>query len=86
MDTIRAVSHGITLTVDTMTSSILSARGTCIVCNSNSGVVFMSASPGGDDNVITVPVDIATNNKGVVQRMWHGLMSSRLSYLINGVK
>ena len=77
MDTIRTVSHGITLTVDTMTSSILSRRRTCIVCNSKSGVVFMLPPHSGGNNVTTV--EIATSNKGVMQRMWDGLISSRFA-------
>ena len=77
MNTIRAISHGVTLTVDTMTSSILSPRGTFIVCNSKSGVVFMLSPHSGDNNVTTV--EIATSNKGVMQRMWHGLISSRFA-------
>ena len=77
MDTIRAISHGMTLSVDTMTSSILSSRRTFIVCNSKSGVVFMLPPHSGGNNVTTV--EIATNSKGVVQRMWQGLISSRFA-------
>ena len=75
VDTIRRVSHGMTLTVDTITSSVVSHEWMCIVCNSKDGIMFMLPPHGEGNNVTTVKV--AASSKGVVQRMWQGLLSSR---------
>ena len=75
MDTIRAVSHGITITVDTMVSSVISPRQTFYACNNKGGVVFMLPSHSGANNVTTV--EVVASSRGVVERMWHGFMSSR---------
>ena len=76
MDTIRAVSHGMTLTVDTMTSSVVTTEQLSVVCNSKGGVVFMSLPYTGGGHVTKCEV-LTSSSKGVVQRMWQGLMSSR---------
>ena len=76
MDTIRAVSHGVTFTVDSMTSSIVTPERLSIVCNSKGGVVFMLLPHTGGDHVTTCEI-LTSSSKGVVQRMWHGLMSTR---------
>lgn len=75
MDTIRTALHGMTLTVDTITSSISTTEGMFTVCNSKGGVLFMLSPLGGGSNVITV--EVSASSKGVVQRMWQGLISSR---------
>ena len=76
MNTIRTVSHGMTLTVDTMTSSIVTPEQLSVVCNSKGGVVFMLLPHTGGNHVTTSEV-LTSSSKGVVQRMWQGLMSSR---------
>lgn len=75
MDTIRALSHGIALSDDTITSLAITPDEIFIVCNSRGGVLFMLPPYGGGNTVNTV--EISTSSKGVVQRMWQGLVSSR---------
>lgn len=77
MDTIRTVTHGMPLTVDTMTSSIATAEGMFITCNTKCGVLFMLPPHGGGNNVSTV--EISASSKGVVQRMWQGFLSNRFA-------
>jgi len=77
MDTMGSCEpHGISLSVDTVTSSMISPQGVFVVCNHHpTGVVFLLAPHGGRVTVCEVST---TANKGMMQRMWQGLMSSRL--------
>jgi len=77
MGTISRLTHGMLLTFDTITSSMVTTRHeVSVACNNNSGVLFMLFPHGGGNDVTRV--EVSTSNKGVVQRMWQGLMSSRL--------
>jgi len=68
--------HGIALSVDTVISSIINPQGVFVACSHHpTGVVFLLAPHGAEVTVCEVST-IA--NKGMMQRMWQGLMSSRL--------
>ena len=81
MDTMGSCApHGVALSVDTVTSSIISPQGVFVVCSHHpTGVVFLLAPHRGGVTVCEVST---AANKGMMQRVWQGLMSSRLATVI----